>query len=185
MIIFHHFVHNFSVNTIKSSCTLCTVFAALRNFAHFGLCWMFSKFHLLGTVSTEKSSDCQIILLLISRWSGLPVCNVILILTLLVLLLVVYFISHPAILRNPTLGLVWVYNRTNSVDRPRKIFRWTLYVGQPPPLLYELSRFRSSPPSKLHKYTKKWDIKSKFELVPQSQTNPAWKNAYIISKTET
>ena len=39
----------------------------------------------------------------ISRRSGLPVCNVILILTLLVLLLVVYFISHLAILRNPTL----------------------------------------------------------------------------------
>ena len=51
------------------------------------------------TVSTEKISDCQIILLLISRWSGLPVCNVILILTLLVLLLVVYFISHLAILQ--------------------------------------------------------------------------------------
>ena len=61
------------------------------------------------------------------QWSGLPVCNVILILTLFVLLLVVYFISHLAILRNPTVSLVWVYNRTKSLDRPRKIFRWTLY----------------------------------------------------------
>ena len=52
----------------------------------------------------------------------------ILILILLVLLLVVYFISHLAILRNLYQCLVWVYNRTNKVDGPRKIFLWTLYV---------------------------------------------------------
>ena len=42
---------------------------------------------------------------LISRWSGLPTCNVILILTLFILLLAVYFISHLAILHQ---GLVWL-----------------------------------------------------------------------------
>ena len=36
--------------------------------------------------------------LFISGWSGLPVCNVILILTFLILLLVVYFFSHIEIL---------------------------------------------------------------------------------------
>ena len=30
---------------------------------------------------------------------------------------------------NSTQGLVWVYNRTNRVDGPRKIFRWTLYFS--------------------------------------------------------